>query len=168
MTVTEAEWGGRGGGRDGAANGDQAEWFELFAWLWPWTVQLAGSADYAMDGWLKVVRNPQLWLKPLKFFAQIFRNTGRDGGRTARRHERRVAALLAAGWTGVQQGSDAERNEIIKQACGRLLLDDQPAIALYLEGHSPKDISGILGIPFAIVSRRLRITRKALQDVLRA
>ena|ERR1035438_9109488 len=58
MTVTEAEWAARAGERSAAANGDEAAWTVLFTWLWPWTVQLAGSADGAMAGWLKVVRNP--------------------------------------------------------------------------------------------------------------
>jgi DNA-directed RNA polymerase specialized sigma24 family protein len=167
MTVTESEWDARAGERDSAANGDQAAWTALFVWLWPWTVQLAGSTDGAMAGWLKVVRNPRLWLKPLRFFAAIFNNAGRDEARMERRHQRRIAALWAAGGAGVQHASDAELMAIIKQALGKLLPNDQRVTALYVEGYSIKDISGKCGVAYSTVRRRSRIALAALRDVLR-
>ena len=167
MTVTESEWAARAGERTAAADGDEAAWTALFTWLWLWTAQLAGSADGAMAGWMKVVRKPRLWLKPLRFFATIFKNAGRDEGRTQRRHQHRIEALRATGAPEVQQSSDIELKGVIEQALGQILPDDRRLTELYVEGYSVADISEKCGVSCSNVRRRLRTARTALRKILR-
>jgi DNA-directed RNA polymerase specialized sigma24 family protein len=167
MTVSEFDWEERKDLRGAAARGEEAAWAVLFAWLWPWTVQQARSADGAMEGWLKIIRNPLLWLAPLRFFVVIFKHAGDDEERRERRHRGRIEAFRASGSTGVQPASDAELNAILAQTLGKLSPDHRRVAALYFEGFSIRDISERDAMPYPKTRVLLRMALAALRDIIR-
>lgn len=167
MTVSEHEWAACDKERRAASEGDMAAWAALFTWLWIWTVQLAGSEDGAMEGWLKVIRNPRLWLNYLGSFVLIFKNAGRDARKKERRHQGRIEAFRASGATGVQSASDAEVLAILAQALDKLPNDDQRVTMLYFEGFSYAEISKLCALPYATARVRVRAVLVGLREVLR-
>jgi len=162
MIVTESDWKKREEERRRASKGDLAAWESLFTWLCRWSVRTAGGDDAAQDGWLKIVRDPELWLKDLPVFVILFKRKGLDVGRTARRQARRLAALLADGAGSIQARSTPDLKEDIRRALARLPDDKRFLVDLFLEGRSFKEIAELVASDYQKVRRQLR---KALQDL---
>jgi RNA polymerase sigma factor (sigma-70 family) len=165
MTVSEDDWRDCGADRRRAAEGDPLAWERLFTWLWPWTVQLAGSEDGAMRGWQKIIVRPSLWLRDLRYFATVFKNAGRDQDRAERRERARVNAFRAS--LGAQASPPLDTSVAsLKRALERLSPDKKELLRLYLEGCSLEEIAVSSGTPYGTLRRRIKEAINALRNLM--